>query len=135
MRAEMIRPGLTKAVTMRVPPTLQIVGGRTAAAIVSETSLSFGGKMQTVVDDTVRSARLAIDDQLPNVLVALLTPASVVALVLGLWRFTADAGWTEAFLISSGFFSHWQVWIALAIALKTVASWGNAKSRRQLKNV
>ena len=56
-----------------------------------------------------------------NVLPALLTPAAVIALVLGLWRVTADLGWTGEFLISGGLFSHWQVWIALAVALQLAA--------------
>ena len=53
---------------------------------------------------------------------ALLTPAAVTALVLGLWRVCADVGWTGEFLIANGFFSHWQVWIALAIAMQTAAA-------------
>jgi hypothetical protein len=57
-----------------------------------------------------------------NVLPALLTPASVVALVLGLWRVSSDLGWTEEFLIANGLFSHWQVWIALAIVLQIAAT-------------
>jgi hypothetical protein len=57
-----------------------------------------------------------------DLLVALLSPASVIALVLGLWRLTADLDWTGSFLIPQGFFSHWQVWFALAIALKLGAS-------------
>ena len=43
---------------------------------------------------------------------ALLTPAALMATALGLWRVAADLNWTGAFAISSGFFSHWQVWIA-----------------------
>jgi len=62
-----------------------------------------------------------------NVLPALLTPAAVIAFVLGLWRVSADLGWTEEFLIANGFFSHWQVWIALAIALQVSATWLAAK--------
>jgi hypothetical protein len=66
--------------------------------------------------------------QMANVLVALLTPAAVVAFVMGLWRVATDLGWAGAFLISGGLFSHWQVWIALAIALKilssTLIAWG-----------
>ena len=58
-----------------------------------------------------------------NILPALLSPAAVLALVLGLWRVSADLGWTEAFLIANGFFSHWQVWIALAIVLQVAAVW------------
>jgi hypothetical protein len=41
---------------------------------------------------------------------------------MGLWRLTADLGWTETFPIVNGFFSHWIVWIALAIGLKFGAS-------------
>jgi hypothetical protein len=66
--------------------------------------------------------------QLANILVALLTPAAVVAFVMGMWRVCADLGWAGAFLISAGFFSHWQVWIALSIGLKMLSSsllsWG-----------
>jgi hypothetical protein len=62
-----------------------------------------------------------------NVLPALLSPAAVVALVLGLWRVSADLGWTEEFLISNGFFSHWQVWIVLAIGLQAAATFLAAK--------
>jgi len=46
----------------------------------------------------------------------------MLALVFALWRVSADLGWTESFVISSGLFSHWQVWMALAIALKLTAS-------------
>jgi hypothetical protein len=67
--------------------------------------------------------------QLANVLVALLTPGAVVAFVMGLWRICEDLGWASAFLISGGIFSHWQVWIALSIGLKTLSSsliaWGS----------
>ncbi len=66
--------------------------------------------------------------QLANVLVALLTPAALVALVLGMWRVCQDLGWAAAFPISGGLFSHWQVWIALSIGLKmlssTLIAWG-----------
>ncbi|HUQ94522.1 MAG TPA: hypothetical protein VM120_22760, partial [Bryobacteraceae bacterium] len=45
---------------------------------------------------------------------ALLTPAAVMAAVLGVWRISSDIGWTGQFAISQGIFSHWQVWLALA---------------------
>ncbi len=54
-------------------------------------------------------------------LFALLKPVAVIALVLGIWRFGTDIGWTEDFVISNGLFSHWQIWIALAIALQALA--------------
>jgi hypothetical protein len=68
------------------------------------------------------AALLTLGRQLPNILVALLTPAAMVAFVMGLWRVSADLDWAGAFPITSGFFSHWQVWIALAIGLKMLSS-------------
>lgn len=44
----------------------------------------------------------------------LLTPVAVAAGALAAWRFGMDAGWTNAFFISHGILSHWQVWFALA---------------------
>lgn len=76
--------------------------------------------------------------QLANVLIALLTPAAVVAFVLGMWRVCMDLGWAGAFLISEGFFSHWQVWIALSIGLKmlssTLVAWGSRTSKFSEEN-
>jgi hypothetical protein len=48
---------------------------------------------------------------------ALLTPAAVMAAVLGVWRLAADLKWTGDFAIASGLFSHWQVWFASAALL------------------
>jgi hypothetical protein len=83
-------------------------------------------------------ATQAFSRQLANVLVALLTPASVIALVMGLWRVGTDLGWAGAFLISGGFFSHWQVWIALSIALKMISStliaWGSRTGKFSEEN-
>ena len=76
--------------------------------------------------------------QLADVLVALLTPAAVVALVMALWRVGADLGWAGAFLIADGFFSHWQVWIALSIGLKllssTLIAWGSRTNKFSEEN-
>jgi hypothetical protein len=87
------------------------------ASVLAEASWEFPRRLHALVERAAALAK-AWGGQLQNVLVALLTPAAVLALVLGLWRFTADLGWTDAFLIHSGFFSHWQVWIALAVALE-----------------
>jgi hypothetical protein len=51
----------------------------------------------------------------------LLTPAAVLATVLGLWRIAADMNWTGSFAIPAGFFSHWQVWLGAAVALQLCA--------------
>ncbi|MBM3745777.1 MAG: hypothetical protein FJW34_08260 [Acidobacteria bacterium] len=53
---------------------------------------------------------------------ALLSPAAVMALALGCWRLAADLDLTGQFAISRGLFSHWQVWIGLAVVLQTCAS-------------
>jgi hypothetical protein len=52
---------------------------------------------------------------------ALLTPAAVMASVLGFWRLAADMKWTGEFGISAGLFSHWQVWFGSAAILQWVA--------------
>jgi hypothetical protein len=41
-------------------------------------------------------------------------------LMLAVWRLTSDLGWTQEFVISDGFLSHWQVWMALTIAIGAV---------------
>ena len=47
---------------------------------------------------------------------ALLTPISLMAYVLGFWRLASDMGMAGAFVFS-GLFSHWQIWLALALSL------------------
>lgn len=47
-----------------------------------------------------------------------LKPAALMAFVLGSWRITSDLNWTGGFAISSGFFSHWQVWLGGAVLLQ-----------------
>ena len=62
-----------------------------------------------------RTRRLAL------ALGALLTPAAVMAAVLAAWRLAADLNWTNSFAISSGVFSHWQVWLGAAVVLQLCA--------------
>ena len=100
----------------RIGAMLQPALVRTASA-VSDTSSTLVDRLQTSFGKTIRAS-----EETADLLVALLSPAAVIALVLGLWRVTADLDWTGSFLISKGFFSHWQVWIVLAIVLKMGAS-------------
>ena len=51
-------------------------------------------------------------------LAALLTPIAFMAGVLGLWGIAADLNWTSSFAIPSGLFSHWQVWLVVAVLLQ-----------------
>jgi len=48
---------------------------------------------------------------------SLLVPVAVMASVLGIWRLAADLKMAGDFAIPNGLFSHWQVWIASAIAV------------------
>jgi choline-glycine betaine transporter len=61
----------------------------------------------------------------------LLQPAVLAAFVLALWRFGTDPGWTQEFVISTGAFSHWQTWIAIAFVLQVAVialnRYGNVK--------
>jgi hypothetical protein len=85
--------------------------------LVSDAASQLGARLQAFVKRTLKSSEQAAD-----VLLALVTPAAAVTLVMGLWRLTSDVGWTETFPITTGFFSHWLVWIALAIGLRFGAS-------------
>jgi hypothetical protein len=53
---------------------------------------------------------------------SLLTPAAVMACALAFWRLAADLNATGQFPISTGLFSHWQIWLALAAALQFCAA-------------
>jgi hypothetical protein len=54
-------------------------------------------------------------------LAGLLTPAAVLTAAFGLWGIAADMNWTGSFAISTGFFSHWQVWLGGALAMQLCA--------------
>src|SRR5271156_4755906 len=59
--------------------------------------------------------------QIAVVAASLATMTAVASLLLGAWRLTADLEWTDPFFISTGIFSHWQVWFALTAALGAMA--------------
>ena len=59
--------------------------------------------------------------QLASVGGALLIPAALMAYVLGFWRLASDIGMAGEFGIR-GMFSHWQLWMALAVFLHLAAS-------------
>lgn len=61
----------------------------------------------------------------------LLTPGAVVCTVLGCWRMGADLNLTGEFAISTGFFSHWQVWLALGAGLQTASVLLNRYANRE----
>jgi hypothetical protein len=51
----------------------------------------------------------------------LLTPTALLVGVVGAWRIGDDLDWTSGFFIANGLFSHWQVWIAMALGLQVTA--------------
>ncbi|MGA7413132.1 MAG: hypothetical protein WBW33_21830 [Bryobacteraceae bacterium] len=57
-----------------------------------------------------------------GVVSALLNPAIVSVYVLAFWSLTADIGWTGTFMVSSGPFSNWMVWLGIAALLHGAAS-------------
>ena len=61
---------------------------------------------------------------------SLLTPAAVVASVFAAWRIAADLKYTASFAIPSGFFSHWQVWLAGAVVLQVCSRVLNRYGKR-----
>jgi hypothetical protein len=83
---------------------------------------SLSNRLAFSFDVAADNAGQTASDRLADALAALLNPAALLALVFALWRVTADIGWTTEFPIAAGFFSHWQVWIAMAIALKAASS-------------
>jgi len=93
--------------------------------------------LQPAIDTAVRvqpalGRTAAASQQAANAVSTLLLNASAsIALVFGLWRLGHDLGWTSEFVIPSGLFSHWQVWLALALALRIMAS---AAAREAAKN-
>jgi hypothetical protein len=52
---------------------------------------------------------------------AFLTPLALTQGVLAFWRLGADLDFLGDFFISSGVFSHWQVWLALAIGTQAAS--------------
>lgn len=49
---------------------------------------------------------------------ALLKPAALMALALGIWGMGADLKLTGSFAIASGRLSHWGVWLGTAVMLQ-----------------
>ena len=77
-----------------------------------------------VVKGKRKTQRLAV------AVASLLTPAAVMASALALWRVAADLNWASSFAIPSGLFSHWQFWLAAAIALQLCSHLLNRYARR-----
>ena len=62
---------------------------------------------------------------------ALLKPAALMALALGIWAIGADFKFTSTFAIRSGWLSHWLVWLAVAVILEFCSIALNRYGQRQ----
>jgi hypothetical protein len=70
-----------------------------------------------------RTAAKALPYQeLGRMIPMLLSPVALIAAVMAFWRFGADAGWTDTFVVSNGFLSHWQVWLGIAAGIQWISS-------------
>jgi hypothetical protein len=65
-----------------------------------------------------RGARSLKNLGLAQGIASLLTPAALMASILGFWRIGADFHWTSSFAITSGWLSYWEVWLGAAALLQ-----------------
>jgi hypothetical protein len=71
--------------------------------------------------DTSRHHKPFVRRQAALIVSSLMTPIALAGWTLGGWSVAASMNWSGDFPISEGLFSHWQVWVALAIAVQFVA--------------
>src|SRR5687767_3070588 len=83
--------------------------GSRVESMVIKIRLSYGLTMRKTA---------AANRQAVLVMSSLMTPLAVMAWALAFWRIAADLRWAGEFAIPNGIFSHWQVWIAVAIAVQ-----------------
>jgi hypothetical protein len=62
-----------------------------------------------------------ISGEFAPALAGLLTLVSVVCFVMSAWKLFSEFGWAGNFFISAGIFSHWQIWIAGAVAAQLIS--------------
>jgi hypothetical protein len=82
------------------------------------------GVLQPVAVVTERGAEWAGEtaQQFGAVVSALMAPAVLCAYAVAVWSLTADLGWTDNFLFTSGALSNWLIWLAIAILVHMAAS-------------
>ena len=55
--------------------------------------------------------------QLSSAVALLLAPTALVAFLMAAWILAAQLQWMGDFFLTSGVFSHWQVWLSVAAVL------------------
>lgn len=91
------------------------------ATVFAGTTLAVTGRLQPAITRTAAIAS-TIFEAVTDLVGAFVTPAAVAASAMAMWRLGADLGLTANFVVSRGLFSHWQVWMMLAVMLK-MAGW------------
>lgn len=82
------------------------------------------GALQPFAFVTERTGQWAGEtaQQFGTVVSALMGPAVLCAYAVAVWSLTADLGWTDNFLFTSGALSNWLIWLAIAILVHMAAS-------------
>ena len=70
----------------------------------------------------VVSRRAGKNRRIARLAASLLTLVSISCASLGVWRVGMDLAWAGDFVFPRGLLSHWQVWVAAAIAVQYL-SW------------
>jgi hypothetical protein len=65
--------------------------------------------------------RRRTNKRLALIVASFLPPLALTAGILGAWRIAADLKLAATFAISTGLFSHWQVWVGAAVFLEVCA--------------
>jgi hypothetical protein len=63
-------------------------------------------------------------------LAALLAPSALVAFTMAFWIIASDLRWTGEFFLTTGLFSHWQVWLCTAAILLLLSRLLDRAARR-----
>jgi hypothetical protein len=85
-------------------------------------------RLETTINPVLERVEKASQETAP-VVGYLLTPVALAGYVLAFWRLAADLKWVGEFFISNGLFSHWQVWLAVAICIHILATYLNRFGR------
>jgi hypothetical protein len=76
----------------------------------------------------------ARNQRMAAVFATLLQPPAVAALALALWSIAASFKWVGTFAFDRGLLSHWQTWMAAAVAIWFCASALNRYGNRYGKD-
>lgn len=69
----------------------------------------------------IRITRVPRASEVASRLAGPLTLLSVSCFFLSVWKILADLGWGGQFFIANGVWSHWQLWIAAAVAAQLLS--------------